>query len=60
VVLTTSQAEKDIFKSYDLQANAYGIKLLNFDQFIMVVKSIENFWLEKMTGFISSIIKRCG
>jgi len=46
VVLTTSRAEKDILKSYDLHANAYVTKPLDFDQLIKVVKSIENFWLE--------------
>ncbi len=46
VVLTTSKAEKDILKSYDLHANSYITKPVNFDQFIKVVKSIEDFWLE--------------
>ncbi len=46
VVLTTSRAEKDILRSYDLHANAYVTKPLDFDQLIKVVKSIENFWLE--------------
>jgi CheY-like chemotaxis protein len=46
IILTASQAEKDILKSYDLHANAYISKPLDFDQFVNVVKSIENFWLE--------------
>ena len=46
VVLTTSNAEKDILKAYDLHANAYITKPLDFDQFIKVVDSIGNFWLE--------------
>jgi CheY-like chemotaxis protein len=46
VILTTSGADKDINKSYDLHANAYVTKPLDFDQFIKVVKSIGNFWLE--------------
>jgi CheY-like chemotaxis protein len=46
IILTTSQAEKDIHISYDLHANAYISKPLDFDQFIKVVGSIENFWLE--------------
>lgn len=46
VVLTTSKAEKDILKSYDMHANSYITKPVNFDQFIKVVKSIEDFWLE--------------
>ena len=46
VILTTSGAEKDILRSYALHSNAYVTKPLDFDQFIMVVKSIANFWLE--------------
>jgi CheY-like chemotaxis protein len=46
VVLTTSNAEKDIHRAYELHANAYITKPLDFDQFIKVVGSIENFWLE--------------
>lgn len=46
VVLTTSKAEEDILRSYNLHANAYITKPVDFDQFIKVVKSIENFWLE--------------
>ena len=45
VVLTTSAAEKDILKTYDLHANCYITKPVDFDQFITVVKSIEDFWL---------------
>lgn len=46
VVLTTSQAEQDIIKSYNLHANAYVTKPVDLDQFISVVKAIEGFWLE--------------
>ena len=46
VILTTSGAEKDILRSYNLHANAYVTKPLDFDQFILVIKSIANFWLE--------------
>ncbi|AKB77523.1 Two-component system response regulator [Methanosarcina horonobensis HB-1 = JCM 15518] len=46
VVLTTSKAEEDILKSYNLHANAYVTKPVDFDQFIRVVRSIEDFWLE--------------
>jgi two-component system, chemotaxis family, response regulator Rcp1 len=45
VVLTTSQAEEDIARTYDLHANCYINKPVDFDQFMRVVKSIENFWL---------------
>lgn len=46
VVLTTSKAEEDIVKMYDLHANSYITKPVDFDQFIRVVRSIEDFWLE--------------
>ena len=46
IVLTTSNAEKDILGAYGLHANAYVTKPLDFDQFIKVVESIGNFWLE--------------
>jgi len=45
VILTTSQAEQDIVKSYELHANCYIAKPVDLDQFISVVKSIEDFWL---------------
>src|SRR5438067_6920342 len=45
VVLTTSQAEQDILKSYNLHANCYIIKPVDLEQFIGVLKSIESFWL---------------
>jgi chemotaxis family two-component system response regulator Rcp1 len=46
VILTTSQAEQDIIKSYDLYANAYISKPVDLDQFLSVVKAIKEFWLE--------------
>ena len=45
VILTTSEAEQDILKSYDLHANCYVTKPVDLDRFITVVKSIEDFWL---------------
>ncbi len=45
VVLTTSQAEQDIFKSYNLHANCFITKPVDLEQFITVLQSIENFWL---------------
>jgi CheY-like chemotaxis protein len=45
VVLTTSEAEQDIVRSYKLHANCYVTKPLDLDQFVTVVKSIEDFWL---------------
>ena len=44
VILTTSRAEEDIVRSYDLHANCYVTKPVDLDQFIKVVKSIEQFW----------------
>ena len=46
VVLTTSQSEQDVVKSYDLSANAYITKPVDLEQFLVVVKAIEDFWLE--------------
>ncbi len=46
VVLTTSQAEQDIIQSYNLYANAYVTKPVDLEQFVKVLKSIEDFWLE--------------
>ncbi len=45
VVLTTSQSEADILKSYDLQANCYITKPVDLDQFMVIVNSIQEFWL---------------
>ena len=45
VVLTTSEAEQDILRSYDLHANCYVCKPIDLEQFINVIKSIEDFWL---------------
>jgi two-component system, chemotaxis family, response regulator Rcp1 len=45
VILTTSQAEEDIIRSYQLHANCYITKPVDFKQFMLVVKSIEDFWL---------------
>jgi CheY-like chemotaxis protein len=45
VILTTSKAEEDIVKSYDLHANCFITKPVDLDKFIVVVKSIEDFWM---------------
>jgi len=49
VVLTTSRAEQDVLHSYQLQANCYITKPVDLEQFITVVKSIEDFWLTVVT-----------
>jgi two-component system, chemotaxis family, response regulator Rcp1 len=45
VILTTSKAEEDIVKSYNLHANCFITKPMDLEQFLTVVKSIEDFWL---------------
>jgi two-component system response regulator len=44
VVLTTSQAEEDILKAYNLNANCYITKPVDFNHFVQIVRSIEDFW----------------
>lgn len=45
VILTISKAEEDIIKTYNLHANCYITKPLDLEQFMRVIKSIEEFWL---------------
>jgi CheY-like chemotaxis protein len=45
VVLTTSQAEEDIVRAYQLHANCYVTKPVDFNQFLHIVSTIEEFWL---------------
>jgi two-component system, chemotaxis family, response regulator Rcp1 len=45
VILTASEAESDIMKTYDLHANCFITKPIDLDQFLKVVKAIEGFWL---------------
>jgi two-component system, chemotaxis family, response regulator Rcp1 len=45
VILTTSKDEEDILKTYNYHANCYVTKPVDFDKFLLVVKSIEDFWL---------------
>lgn len=45
VILTVSEDEQDILKSYNLHANCYITKPIDLEQFIKVVRSIEDFWL---------------
>ncbi|QWF76703.1 response regulator [Amycolatopsis sp. CA-230715] len=45
VVLTTSEAEEDILRSYDLHANAYVTKPVDFDRFVEVVRQIDDFFV---------------
>ena len=45
VVLTSSAAEQDILRTYDLYANAYVTKPVDLEQFMHAVASIQDFWL---------------
>ena len=49
VVLTTSKAEEDVLRSYNLHANCYVTKPVDLEKFIVVVKSIDVFWLTVVT-----------
>jgi CheY-like chemotaxis protein len=49
IVLTTSRADKDVLQSYELNANCYITKPVDFLQFIEVIKSIGHFWLSVVT-----------
>jgi len=49
VILTSSEAEADVLKSYQLQANCYLSKPMHFEAFHDLVKSINDFWLTKVT-----------
>ena len=49
VVLTTSHAEEDIVRSYNLHANCYVTKPVGLDQFMEVIQAIDGFWLEVVT-----------
>jgi CheY-like chemotaxis protein len=45
VILTTSEDEKDVLRSYDLHANAYLVKPIDVVKFVKMIHSLENFWL---------------
>jgi CheY-like chemotaxis protein len=49
VVLTTSSADEDILRAYDLNANCYVIKPVGFDNFMQVIQSIRHFWFSVVT-----------
>ena len=49
VILTTSKAEEDVLRSYQLHANCYVTKPVDLDKFIVVVQSIDKFWLTVVT-----------
>ena len=49
VVLTTSNAEQDVLSAYDLHANCYVTKPVDFDKFMYVVRQIDEFWVKVVT-----------
>jgi two-component system, chemotaxis family, response regulator Rcp1 len=49
VILTSSAAEQDVVQAYNLYANCYITKPMDLDQFLKVVRSIEDFWLIVVT-----------
>ena len=54
VVLTTSNAQQDILKSYNLHVNCYVNKPVDFDKFFDIIQKIEDFWLS--TAILPSVI----
>ncbi|MEO1515258.1 MAG: response regulator [Bacteroidota bacterium] len=55
VVLTTSNAEQDILKSYNLHVNCYINKPVDFDKFFDIIQKIEDFWLS--TAILPTMVK---
>ena len=49
IILTTSSAEKDLIRAYNLHANAYIVKPLDFEEFMKIIKSIADFWFKAVT-----------
>jgi CheY-like chemotaxis protein len=49
IVMTTSKAEQDVHRAYHLNANCYVTKPVDLDEFLHVVRSIEDFWLTIVT-----------
>ena len=45
VILTTSEAEEDVLRSYDLHANAYVTKPVDFDSFVQVIRQVDDFFI---------------
>jgi CheY-like chemotaxis protein len=49
LIMTTSRAEQDVNRAYNLNANCYITKPMDLDEFLRIVKSIEEFWLKTVT-----------
>jgi len=60
VVLTTSQAEEDVLRAYGLHANCYITKPVDFESFVNVVRSIQQFWFSIVTLPKHPELERCG
>jgi two-component system, chemotaxis family, response regulator Rcp1 len=45
IILTSSEAEEDVLKTYDLHANGYIVKPVNLERFFKIIKQIKKFWL---------------
>jgi two-component system response regulator len=60
VVLTTSQAEEDVLRAYGLHANCYITKPVDFEGFVNVVRSIQQFWFSIVTLPKHPELERCG
>lgn len=48
IILTSSQADTDVLKSYDLHANSFVTKPVDLEKFLDVVRTVEDFWLRKV------------
>jgi len=49
IILTTSSAKQDVLSAYELYANSYIIKPIDLDDFLRVIRSLENFWFDTAT-----------
>jgi len=49
IVLTTSSADEDVLRAYELLANCYIVKPVDFKKFIDVIRAVEHFWLQVAT-----------
>jgi chemotaxis family two-component system response regulator Rcp1 len=49
IILTTSEAETDVLRAYELHANAYMVKPLDFDRFVEIARAVKRHWLEMAT-----------
>jgi CheY-like chemotaxis protein len=50
VILTTSEADPDVARAYELHANSYLVKPVDFDRFVRLMRDVESYWLEWNRG----------